>query len=155
MRVALGAVGLFLGVALAGAASAQQPSAADVIKSRQDQMKALGADFRIVSDALKADSPDTAAIAAASQRIADVIKGTNAYYPPGTGPESGLKTRAMAEVWSQNADFNRAGDFSIAEAARFRQAAGSGDATTIRAGFKALTDSCVACHAKFRAEERK
>jgi len=155
MRFVLGVFGLLLGVALAGPASAQKPATADIIKSRQDQMKALGADFRIISDALKADSPDTAAIAAASQRIADVIKGTNAYYPPGTGPESGLKTRAMAEVWSQNADFNRAGDFSIAEAARFRQTAGSGDIMTVRAGFKALTDSCVACHVKFRAEEKK
>ena len=155
MRVALGVVGLFLGVALAGAAAAQQPKAADVIKSRQDQMKALGADFRIISDALKADSPDRTAIAAASQRIADVIKGTNAYYPPGTGPESGLKIRAMAEVWSQSAEFNRAGEFSIAEAAKFLQTAGNGDIMTVRAGFKSLTDSCVACHVKFRAEEKK
>lgn len=146
---------LLVAGALAGAAPAQAQSAGDAIKARQDQMKAMGGDFRIINEALKTPAPDAAAIAAAGARIDAAIKNTNDLYPAGSGPESGLKTRAMAEVWSQNAEFRRLGEASIAEAATFSRTAAGGDIAAVRAGFKALTDSCVACHAKFRAEEKK
>lgn len=154
MRLAVLFGGLILSGSLAGPTSAQQQDVADVIKARQDQMKALGAEFRIINEALKSATPDRAAIAAAGERMAETIKNTNALYPPGTGPESGLATRALAVVWSQHLDFNRSGDSSIAEAAKFRQTAVDGDLDQVKVGFKALTDTCIACHTKFRAEEK-
>jgi cytochrome c556 len=155
MRFATIFSAIFVIGALAGRVLAQENELAEIIKSRQDQMKALGADFAIINSALKADAPDAAIIAEASKRIAEVIKDTKALYPVGTGPASGLKTRAKAEIWSQNGEFNRADDESIAEAQRFLQTAAAGDVNAVKAGFKALTDSCVACHVKFRAEEKK
>ncbi len=142
-------------IVMAGAASAQQKGPAEVIKARQDQMKALGGDFKIINDALKTDSPNISAIGAAAKHIAETIKGLNALYPAGTGPDAGLKTRAMPEIWLQNAAFKTAGEASEAEAVKFAVTAAVGNVETVKTGFKALTDSCVACHTKFRAPEEK
>lgn len=145
----------FAGIVLTGAAAAQQKGPAEIVKARQEQMKALGADFRIISDALKTNAPDAAAISAAGKRIADAIKDVNAQYPAGTGADSGVKTRALPDIWLQNAAFKGAGDASVAESVKFAQTAAGGNVEAVKAGFKALTDSCVACHNKFRAPEEK
>ncbi|MGE3476742.1 MAG: cytochrome c [Rhodospirillaceae bacterium] len=143
------------GIVLTGAAAAQQKAPADVIKARHEQMKALGADFKTINDALKTDAPAVAAIAAAGKHMAETIKGLNALYPAGTGPDSGVKTRALPEIWLQNAAFKSAADASEAESVKFAVTATVGNVEAIKTGFKALTDSCVACHNKFRAPEEK
>lgn len=144
-----------VGVVLTSAVVAQQKSPEDIIKGRQEQMKALGADFRIINEALKADAPDLAAISAAGKRIADAIKDVNTRYPAGTGPESGIKTRAKAEIWLENAAYRKAGEVSVAESAKFSATAAAGNVEAVRAGFKALTGTCVACHDKYRGPEEK
>jgi cytochrome c556 len=137
------------------AMAAAPATPADVIKVRQEQMKALGADFKIINDSLKTDAPDKAAIAGAGKRIAEQIKGMAALYPAGSGPESGVKTRALPEIWAQAAAFKNAADATIAESAKFALVADAGNLDAVKTGVKALTDSCVGCHMKFRGPEEK
>ncbi len=146
---------VFASLVVTGAATAQQKAPAEVIKARQEQMKAMGADFKIINDALKTDAPSVAAISAAGKRIAETIKGLNALYPAGTGPDSGVKTRALPEIWTQNAAYKSAADASESETIKFTVTATVGNVDAIKTGFKALTDSCVACHNKFRGPEEK
>lgn len=150
LRALAGILTLSAGLGVAFAAAP-----AEVIKARQDQMKALGAEFRVINEALKNSAPDAAAIAVAGKKIAEQIKGTAAFYPAGSGPESGVKTRALAEIWAQPDVYRKAADASVAEAGRFEKTAAGGDLAAIRSGFKALTDSCVSCHDKFRGPEEK
>lgn len=144
---------LLVGAMLAGSMgiAMAQKSPADMVKSRQDAMKALGADYKIINDSLKTDAPDKMAIAGAAKRIADGGKNILSLFPVGTGAEAGVKTRAKAEIWAQPAEFKAAEAKSAAASTKFVQVAAGGSLDAIKAGFKDLTDGCGACHMPFRA----
>lgn len=156
MRFMRAAGALFIAAALSGAAGiamAQQKGPTDVIKARQEVMKGLGADFKIVNDQLKTAAPDKAAIAAAVKKIADSGKDVGMRFPAGTGTEAGIKTRAKPEIWSQGADFKAAADAFVTVSAKFSQVAAAGDIEAIKGEAKLMGDACGGCHKKFRAPE--
>lgn len=132
---------------------AQQKAPADIIKARQDLMKALGADFKIINDQLKTESPDKAAISTAIKRIADNSKGVADRFPAGTGKEAGVKTRALPEIWTQMADFKTAADALATASAKFVPVAAGGDIEAIKGEAKALGGACGGCHRKFRVPD--
>src|SRR2546430_1091775 len=79
--------------------------AAEVISARQQGFKKMGAAFKSLHKELSGSSPDAAKIAAAA---ADIKTGTDAvvgWFPPGSGPEAGVKTQAKAEIWTDAKGF--------------------------------------------------
>src|SRR4051812_18348841 len=99
---------------LAGTAGMAMAQQAEIIKARQEKMKAIGADFKIINDSLKTDAPDKAAIAGAAKRIADSGKDVTAWFPAGSGEQAGVKTRAKADIWAKPAEFKAAGEKFVA-----------------------------------------
>ena len=134
-----------------GSATATDHSA--VMKARHDHYEEMGDAMKGLSAQLKGSSPSVPAIqqhAAVFARFAPQIL---TWFPEGSGPESGRKTRAKAEIWSDAETFRqRALEFE-AQAARFRQTAQSGDLAAIRAGQADLGKACKNCHDRFRAPE--
>jgi cytochrome c556 len=63
------------------------------------------------------------------------------------------ETRAKEEVWSKRDEFNQAVKKNQETTEAFLKSVNSGDASARAESFKALTDSCKACHEKFRSEE--
>jgi cytochrome c556 len=138
-----------------GFAAAQQQSPAQIVKARQDNLKALGGAMKTVGDQLKSGAPDKAAVGAAAQKIDDLAKALPGWFPAGSGPEAGVKTAAKPEIWTQPADFKAASDKLIAEAGTLVEVAASGDAAAIGGQLRATGKACGACHKQFRVPDEE
>lgn len=135
----------------AGAGAPRDHSA--IMKARHDHYEEMGRAMKGINDQLKSGSPDVAAV----QRHAALIAGYGpqipGWFPQGSGPESGRKTRAKAEIWSDNAAFQAAARRLEQVSAEFARTAQGGDVAAIRAALPALRSSCSDCHDRFRGPE--
>ena len=120
---------------------------------RHERYEDLGDSMKGISRELKGDSPSVPTIQRHAAEIAQFAPQVPSLFPPGTGPETGRRTRAKAEIWSDGQTFRQRADQFAAAATRFNQAAQTGDIAAIRAALPALGDSCKNCHDRFRAPE--
>ena len=133
-------------LATAGLARADAPN---VIEMRQTGM-GLGsanlAGIRAVI-AAKGDVKTLENPAKALQRWAAFIPSV---FPKGT--ETGGNTRALPEIWSNSAGFQKAAA-GLGEAAGVLMAAAkAGDAEAVAAAVKGVGDACGTCHGTYRAK---
>jgi cytochrome c556 len=131
----------------------QATSVAEVVKARQKDLKALGAAFKTIRDELKGDSPDAARIREASVDITRAAGAIGKWFPAGTGPESGVKTDAKAEIWADAAGFATARDAFVRESDKWNQLANGTDVSAWKEGAAALGQSCKGCHDKYRVKK--
>jgi len=143
--------GVAAALAAGGAFAAQ--TAAQTIGARQAGYKQMGAAFKTINDQLRASAPDTAAIAAAAQRIGEISKAQYGWFPKGSGPEAGVKTRAKPDIWSDPSGFAAAQKALEVEAAKMQRLATAKDVAGVKAQVKALGGACASCHKAYRAEE--
>ncbi len=145
---------LFSTVLVAGVALAQSAaSPAEVIKARQQGLKSIGAAFKIIRDELKSSAPDVAKIKAAGARIAEEGSAIDRWFPAGTGPDSGVKTDARAEIWSDPSAFSAAREAFVREAAKSAQVfTTDSDPSAWSAATASLGQTCRGCHDKFRVK---
>ena len=126
---------------------------AAIMKARHDHYEEMGDAMKAIGAQLKADSPSVPMIQQHAATIARYGPQILTWFPEGSGPESGRKTRAKAEVWSDAATFRQRAQEFEDEANRFNAAAQSGDVAAIREAQKTLGKSCSNCHDRFRAPE--
>ncbi|HEX5379716.1 MAG TPA: cytochrome c [Phenylobacterium sp.] len=148
-------LGLALGFAALGGTALAAVDAAKVITARIDNYKKIGTAFKAINDGLKADTPDTKAIAAQAKVVKDLAGHIPGWFPKGSGPETGLKTRAKAEIWTDWATFTAASKGLLTESAKLETIARGGDIEAIKAQVKATGGACGTCHTKFRGPEQK
>ncbi len=117
-----------------------------IIRARQENLKKMGAANRAMADELKKPTPDVAVFKANTDLIAGLAPDLINWFPAGTGMESGVKTAAKAEIWSQPDQFKAAHARFVAEAAKFQTTAATGDVAAITAGVEQLGLSCRNCH---------
>jgi len=147
---------LALGLALAFAGGgALALSAEQTVKARQESFKALGGAFKTINDGLKADQPNLPGIAAAAGRMLALSQTVPGLFPKASGPETGAKMRAKAEIWTDPAGFAAAAQGLQAETAKLQSLALAGDVEAVRAQVRATGGACRTCHTKFRAEEQR
>jgi cytochrome c556 len=137
------------------AGTAQPADIAAVMQARHDHYEEMGKAMKAIGAELKSSSPSVEAV----QRHAALISGYGpqllTWFPEGSGPESGRRTRAKAEVWSDAATFRERALAFEAESARFDRIARSGDLAAIRAAVPALGQACKNCHDRFRGPEEE
>ena len=150
--IAAGAVTFAQGQ-LPASSQGQAASAAEAVKARQKGLKALGAAFKTIRDELKGDSPDAAKIREASAQITQAGSAIDKWFPAGTGPDSGVKTDAKPEVWTDPAGFATARDAFVREANKWAQLGNSTDASAWKEGAASLGQSCKGCHDKYRVKK--
>jgi cytochrome c556 len=126
---------------------------AAVMDVRQEHYKGMGKAMKGIGDQLKSDAPSVEAIQRHAALIAGDAPRILTWFPAGSGAESGRKTRAKAEVWTDAATFRERAHAFEAEAGRFNQIAQAGDIAAIRAAQPALGTACKNCHDRFRAPE--
>lgn len=143
------AAAVITGLLSAGAYAAKP---ADVIKARQDNFKVMGKAMKAIGDEFKKPTQDVALLQANAKAIADASKKVGGYFPKGSGPESGVKTDALADIWAKPADFKAALAKLADGNAKFSAAAKTGDANAIRAAIPAIGSSCKGCHDQFKAK---
>lgn len=126
-----------------------------IIATRIAGFREVGAAFKNINDELKSGSPQTYVIQISARQIRDYARQQQTWFPAGSGPQPGVKTAARAEIWSQPAAFRTAQANFANQANAFATVAASGDVARMRAGAKALGQSCAACHRSFRVEESR
>jgi cytochrome c556 len=144
----VGAAILPVGAAgLAWAQSAVQRPAAEIIETRQAGQDLV---FSIVTDmkAAVAAKADVKLFADQADAMARWFHNFPNLFPAGT--ESGHDTKAKPEVFSDPAGFAKAAETTSAAAASLAKAAKAGDDAEFLAQFKALGQSCGACHREYR-----
>ena len=142
-----------MAVAAVSSAALAAQSAAEVIHARQAGYKQLGAAFKGLHDQLAASNPDKAQIVAYAKRINEIAPQIQGWFPKGSGPEAGVKTRAKAEIWQRYGEFQGDAKALSAETAKLAAMAPGGDIKALNAQFKAVGGKCGACHTPFREKE--
>jgi cytochrome c556 len=126
---------------------------ADTIRMRQGNYKQIAAAMKGINEQLKSSEPSLPAIRAGSRTILGFAPQVLRWFPRGTGPEAGVRTRARPEIWSDHAGFRSAGARLLVAARALDSAARSGDLAAIRAAAPELAHACSNCHDDFRAPE--
>lgn len=138
------AIALTAGTALAWDAASQ-------IKDRQANMKQIGGNMKGLYDTLSGDK-DPAKLKTYAANINSLAGKVPSWFPAGSGPSSGEKTKAKGEVWTDAAGFKAAAGNFAAQAAKLNAAAQTGDAAKVQEAFGAVRGTCKGCHDKFKAE---
>jgi cytochrome c556 len=140
------------GVMAIGLSSMAMADAKASIEARQACMKANGAMIKVMVPMLKGQKPyDKAAIDAAIAKDQKACGGWADWWGADTMPDTpagkAARTGAKAEIWSDAAGFEAAGNaYVTAESAVLA----STDEASFKAAFPALGKACGACHEKFR-----
>lgn len=129
-----------------GAAFAQ----ADVIKQRQEAMKATGAATGLAGKMLKGEEKfDLAKVQAGLRTYVDVAKKSPALFPDNS--RTGGDTAALPAVWEKKAEFNAKfeawGKESEAALAAIK------DEASFKATMPNVMKNCGGCHETFRAKK--
>lgn len=144
----------FLAAALAAlVATAVIAAPADTIRMRQGNYKQIGAAMKGINEQLRSATPSLPALRAGSRTILGFAPQVLRWFPRGTGPEAGVRTRARPEIWTDPAGFRRAGAGLLVAARNFDAAARGGDLAAIRAAAPQLAHACSTCHDDYRAPE--
>jgi cytochrome c556 len=139
--------------AIVTTAAAQNP-AAGLILERQAHYKQMGGAMKGINDQLHSGAPSIAAIRQGSRVIVNFAPHLVRWFPAGTGPEVGVRTRALPAIWSDNLNFRRAGAGLLIAARALDAAAQRGDMDAIRAAVPQVAHACGNCHDNFRAPEQ-
>jgi cytochrome c556 len=147
-RVVLSAVIVFAlsGVAGLSIARADGP---DPIAVRQAIMALQGGDFAYLR-AVVAAKGDVKPLEVPAKAIMKSTAVIPALFPKGT--ETGGNTRALPEIWSDPAGFQKIATAATDAATKLAAAAKAGDADEVAADTKLLGEQCGACHKAYRAK---
>ena len=137
-------------VALAQAAVAQDARVAQQVKLRQAAYTVLGAQMGQMGAMASGRAPfDANAFRTAAERAAFIGGYVGELFPAGS---LSANSEAKAEIWQQQADFNRLMRDMQAKTATLVTVARGGDLEAIKPAFAATGATCKACHDKYKAD---
>jgi cytochrome c556 len=145
--LARGSFALLLVTAAANAESDPE----DIIKYRQNVMKANGAHMAAAGAVLQGKVEYKKDLAYHAKTLQSINHDIPALFPKGSDFGD---TKALDAVWSKRADFEKRSKATQAKADAFAKAATGGDMKAALTKFKELSDSCKACHKDYRKEEK-
>jgi cytochrome c556 len=142
-------------LALTGCGGAPEPPPAPpeivhAIEARKASYKEIGGAFKTISDEIKSGAPDINSLAPAAREVLSRARGQLPWFPPGSGPDSGVKTRAKPEVWKDFAAFTEAHEHFVAAAESMVSAVDSNDTAALAERHQTLGKTCKGCHDSFR-----
>lgn len=131
---------------------------ANVVKSRQNLMKANSAHLGMIAAVVKGEvslpdeiAPNAQALALMGEMLTANLK---ALFPEGTDEAAGLKTAALPVIWQNWAGFEQAAMRFKEETAKLAEVAQGGDMAAIGQQVGALgKNGCGACHGDFRKKQ--
>lgn len=129
-------------------ASAQQP----IIAERKEGFKAMGGAMKALAGELKKDTPNAATMAAAAAKLAATAEKIPAWFPEGSGVESGVETDALPYIWKTKDKFNSINDKLIIDTKALAAATSGSDIAAIKKQLLVVKDTCSSCHESYRKD---
>jgi cytochrome c556 len=126
---------------------------ADTITQRQARLKQLGASFKTMNDELRQSSPDAAKVKASMAVLRQSSLDLPKWFPAGTGPEAGVKTKAKAEIWADKAGFATDAKSFALEVQKLQGMANANDFDSMKVQAKTVGQTCGTCHTSFRVKD--
>ena len=126
---------------------------ATVMHDRHERYEQIGKAMKGITQELKSSSPSLADVRRHAGLIAGYAPQVITWFPPGSGPETGRRTRAKAEIWQDFDTFRQRAQAFEAEAANFNRVAQTSDVEGMRAAHAELGNACKNCHDRFRGPE--
>lgn len=121
----------------------------DPIAARQAAFSLNNGDFAYIRSVVKANG-DVKPLEVPAKAIAKWASVIPAMFPKGS--ETGGDTKALPEIWSDSAGFQKAAGQLEQAAVKLAADAKAGDADAVAADTKALGEACGACHKAYRAK---
>lgn len=150
VRLAIGAAA-GLGIATMTTLAIAAPSASDAIAERQANYKKMGAAMKTIKDQL-AGSPQKGPVVEAAKTLSVLASKQASLFPVGSGPSAGVKTDALANIWTDRAAFDGHQKDLMAQTDKLLAAANSGVVSVTTEQYRATGKVCSACHKEFRAD---
>ncbi len=150
--------GLFIGAALMGmvagslSALGAESEIKQVMDERHESFEHMGETFEDLEKEIKRKSPDLARIQQNANQIDAWARDQINWFPIGSGPESGFKTDAKAEVWKQPAEFRALQDKFIVEAGALKTIAADGPVEDLATQIEKTGQVCSQCHETYRKQ---
>lgn len=135
---------------LSAPALAQFQKPEDAVKYRKAALTVMGTHFGRIGAMANGRVPFDAAVAANSAAIVQTMSAL-----PWEGFVAGTdkgETRALPEIWTEQAEFKKGAEKLQAETAKLSAAAKTGDLDAVKAAFGAVGQSCKACHDAYRKD---
>jgi len=136
-------------VVIAATGQAVAQGAPSPIEIRQTAFDLMSGDFGGIN-AVVAAKGDTKPLEARAKAIARYAALIPALFPPGSNV--GENTKALPEVWSDRAGFEKAAANLGAAASKLADSAKGGDLELVAVDVKAVSGACGACHKEYRAK---
>jgi cytochrome c556 len=137
---------------LIGLALAADPAMQQAAKMRHQNFELLGDHYETLEKEAKRRTPRVALMQEKAAEIDRLAREQGTWFPAGSGPESGIKTKAKAEVWTKPAEFQQIHDRFLVEAGKLKEIAAGGDAAAIKAQTEVTGAACSDCHNTFRKQ---
>lgn len=129
-----------------------EPEIEQIMKERHEKFELMGEAYDSIDLELKRGNPDLALIQKHAAQIDEWAGELIYWFPDGSGPDSGIKTEAKAEIWSNPDDFEALQEAFVVEARNLRNASAESNMETLVSRFKATSAVCSECHEKYRKE---
>ena len=142
----------FTGVMGTGAVLAQALPPKAAVENRINRYRELGAAFKTINDQAKSGALVKITARLSARTISAAARDQFQWFPAGSGPESGVKTKAKAAIWVNAAGFKQAQTAFQRDADLMAKAVEGGNLAAVQAQAKVLGQTCGACHRSFREE---
>ncbi len=129
------------------------PAIKQAMETRHKGFEQIGDAMKKITDTMKSGGGLDPELAAAAQKIDELAPQLKDWFPAGSGPESGRKTGARPEIWTQPEPFARKREALATAAARLAERATANDAAGFATQVGALGKTCKSCHDDFRKKD--
>ncbi len=134
------------------ALTAAESELADIVRERHEKFERMGEAFEDMERESHRPEPDAGLLARNADQIDTWAHEQLGWFPAGTGPEDGFKTKAKQEIWTDSERFNSLQTEFIAEAGKLKLIAAGGDASAIAAQVEKTGAVCSECHEVYRKQ---
>jgi len=137
-------------IGFSGTASAQFAKPEDAIKYRKNALFVMQQHYARVGAMASGRVPFDAKVAAENAAIAETMSRLP-WAAFGEGTDKG-DTKALPEVWKEQAKFKAAAEKMEGEMSKLAAAAKTGNLDSVKTAFQSTSASCKACHDDFRGK---
>lgn len=129
------------------------PALAEAMHTRHEGFEHIGDSMKKIADTLKGGGSLNPDLVDAAHKINELAPQLKDWFPAGSGPETGRKTGAKPEIWTQPDEFALKRETFVTEAAKLSELADANDAAGFAAQVPALGKACKGCHEEFRNKD--